>query len=208
LWWKEGDKQSQVVRAPGFAQEWGMHNVANLAASALAAHSVGVSWGIIESRIATLPTVAYRQELVHRSAKLTIINDTTATSPEGGMAAIRRFSGPNMVLLCGGTDRELNYTEWARLVRTHVNRNNLIFLAGSATKKMCAALGAWRRGIRVYETLEDAFHAALRRAREYGHGVVVFSPAAKSFELFANEFDRGQQFNVLVRRQEHKKQKR
>jgi UDP-N-acetylmuramoylalanine--D-glutamate ligase len=185
-----------------------MHNVANLAASALAAHSVGVSWGIIESRIATLPTVAYRQEIVSQSSKLTMVNDTTATSPEGGMAAIRRFHAPNMVLLCGGTDRQLDYRAWARLVRTHVNRNNLIFLAGSATQKMCTALGAWRRGIRIYSTLEEAFDVAVRRAREYGHGLVVFSPAAKSFELFANELDRGQQFNALVKALESKKKKR
>jgi UDP-N-acetylmuramoylalanine-D-glutamate ligase len=30
--------------------------------------------------------------------------------------------------------------------------------------------------------------------------VVLFSPGAKSFELFANEFDRGEQFNALVQR--------
>ena len=208
LWWQENGERAQVVRVPGFVEAWGEHNVFNLLASALAARAAGVSGGVIQSRIATLPTVAYRQEIVLQSSKLTIINDTTATSPEGGMAAIRRFHAPNMVLICGGTDRQLDYRAWARLVRTHVNCNNLIFLAGSATQKMCTALGTWRRGIRVYSTLEESFDAGVRRAREYGHGLVVFSPAAKSFELFANEFDRGQQFNALVKGLEPKKKKR
>ena len=180
-------------------REQGIHNLENALAAALAAHLAGTSWQTIQKRIATLPQIQYRQETVHQDRKLTVINDTTATSPEGAIAAIRRWGGPNCVLICGGTDRELEFGAWADAVRETLNVNNMVFLDGSATRKMRTALGPWGRGIRSYASLADALDAALARARKYVQSVVVFSPGAKSFELFRNEFDRGQQFNNFVK---------
>lgn len=189
---------SVVLALPGFLEQWGEHNMRNLLCASLAAHLAGTSWEAIQQKIPTLPQVQYRQELVYRDAQVTIVNDTTATSPEGGIAAVRRWGGPNCILICGGTDRDLVYHEWAREVRAHIRRTNMIFLSGSATRKMRASLGAYARGVRAYSNLESALHAAQKRACTYVHAVILFSPSAKSFELFANEFDRGQQFNALV----------
>ena len=191
---------SVALALPGFLEQWGEHNVRNLLCASLAAHLAGTSWDAIQRKIATLPQVQYRQEPVYRDAQLTIINDTTATSPEGGIVALRRWGGPNCILICGGTDRDLAYHEWAREVRAHIRRTNLVFLSGTATRKMRASLGVFARGVRAYDNLEAAVSAARSRACTYVHAVILFSPSAKSFELFANEFDRGQQFNVLVAR--------
>jgi UDP-N-acetylmuramoylalanine--D-glutamate ligase len=197
----------RVAAIADFEKQWGMHNVANLLAAASAARHVGVSWNSIQERIATVPVVPYRQEVVHRSSRLTVVNDTTATSPEGGTAALRRWGGPNCILITGGTDlpaskqtEKLDYRAWAAELPRHITKNNTIFLAGSATQNMRKALGHAARGIRTYDTLEYAWRAALKRAGLFINSVVLFSPAAKSFELFANEFDRGAQFNALVTR--------
>ncbi len=200
VWERVKNKEQCVLDLGYFASQWGMHNVANLLAAALAAHLAGVPWPRIQARIASVPAVPYRQEVVFRDARLTIVNDTTATSPEGGIAALRRWGGPTCVLICGGTDRELDYRAWAKELPKQVRRTNVIFLTGSATKKMRAALGAYGRGIRAYDSLAAALKAAHARAGLYVSSVILFSPAAKSFELFANEYDRGQQFNELVRR--------
>ncbi len=201
LWERVKGREQHVLQLGDFASSWGAHNVANLAAASLAAHLAGVPWSRIQSRIESLPVVPYRQEIVHRDARITVVNDTTATSPEGGIAALRRWGGPTTVLICGGTDRDLDYNEWAREIPAAVRRTNLIFLSGSATKKMRAALGAYGRGIRSYDSLAAAFKAARARAGLYVTSVVLFSPAAKSFELFTDEYDRGQQFNALVKRE-------
>jgi UDP-N-acetylmuramoylalanine--D-glutamate ligase len=205
LWYRDGGvwewrglREHRVLEVPGFAGQWGEHNLANLLQAALAAHEMGVSFSRIQTRIAGLPSVQYRQEIVHRDAKLTVINDTTATSPEAGVAAMRRWGGPTCILITGGTDRELDYRLWARELPKHIRRTNTIFLSGSATQKMRAALKADGTGIRAYDTLEAAWEAALERAGTYVSAVILFSPSAKSFEMFANEYDRGQQFNALV----------
>ena len=167
--------------------------------SSLAANAAGVPWSRIQERIGSLPVIPYRQETVLQNRKLRVINDTTATSPEGGIAALRRWGGASCILIAGGTDRELDFRVWAAQVRHCIRRTNLVLLTGSATRKMRRALGPWGRGIRAYESLEDAWRAARQRAQFFVSSVILFSPAARSFELFANEYDRGQRFNALVR---------
>lgn len=198
LWEWQGTRERRVLDVAGFREQWGEHNVANLLQAVLAAHLMGVPYSRIQARIAGLPTVQYRQEIVHRDAKLTVVNDTTATSPEAGIAGMRRWGGPTCILITGGTDRELDYRSWASELPKHIRRTNTIFLSGSATQKMRAALKSDATGIRAYDSLAAAWQAALERAGTYVSAVILFSPAAKSFEMFANEYDRGQQFNALV----------
>ena len=62
-----------------------------------------------------------------------------------------------------------------------------VFLAGSATEKMLEA--------NIYDTLEECIKTALALNTK----IILFSPACKSFEKFTNEYDRGQQFNDLVK---------
>lgn len=179
--------------------------MSNLDAAVAAARLAGVTVHQIERRKSTLPQVPLRQEVVHQSPKLTVINDSCATEPFRAIAAMRKWGGPTCVLICGGSGNTLDYHEWAQELIRHVRPTNTILLTGSATKKMRRALGAHSKGIRAYDSLEAAFKAAKARAGLYVTSVVLFSPAAKSFELFANEYDRGQQFNELVRRDFGKK---
>ena len=196
-----GEKTRNVLDVSSVAERWGRHNMANLLAATLAARACGVSWSVIQSKVASLPQVPYRQEVVHRDRAVTIVNDTTATSPEGGIAAVERWGGPNCILIAGGTNRDLDYRSWAQALKGRIRPTNLILLAGSATDAMRKVLGPWGRGIRSYDTLEQAWRAARKRSGLFISSIVLFSPAAKSFGLFANEFDRGQQFNQIVKRE-------
>ncbi len=164
-----------------------------------AARLAGIQERVIAQRLKNLPRIPGWQETVYKDSKITAVNDTTATSPEGGIAALERFGGPSCVLIAGGTDRELEFSAWAGKVRQTMRKNDIIFLSGSATRKMRAALGEWGRGIRAYDSLADAVDAALARAKKFVHATVLFSPSAHSFELFDNEYDRGRQFNDLIK---------
>ncbi|MDP3729616.1 MAG: UDP-N-acetylmuramoyl-L-alanine--D-glutamate ligase [bacterium] len=183
-----------------FIKEKGMHNVENFLASALAAFCAGCPWDIIKKRIQTLPSVMFRQETIFKNNRMTIINDTTATSPEGGIAAVNRFGAPHCILITGGTDRQLSFTKWAQSVQKHIAPKNMVFLTGSATKKMREKLPASYRAMPVYDTLDECVKVALVKAGLYKKSVVLFSPSSKSFEKFKNEFDRGEQFNKIIRR--------
>lgn len=175
----------------------GEHNAANLLAAALAAHLAGCSWTDIQNAIPTLPQAAMRQEIVFQNDCLTVINDTTATSPEGAIAAIRRFESPNSIFIFGGTDRQLTFDAWAQAAN-RIDPDRVVFIAGSATDKMLEVLG-WKHAF-VFDTLSECIQAALEKSKQYPAATVIFSPGAKSFEKFKNEYDRGEQFNEIINR--------
>ncbi len=177
-----------------FIGEWGRHNLENLLASILAAELMGVPRDKIMTGLTSLPGVKFRQEKVFENNRIKIYNDTAATSPEAATAAMRRF--PNAVFISGGTDKELDFTNWAIEVKKTLTPEKLVLLSGSASEKMKEALGwDW---VAEFGTLSEVLDHAIKTAEALGCEV-VFSPGAKSFEKFKNEFDRGEQFNLLVK---------
>lgn len=172
--------------------------VSNLDAAKKAARMAGVSDALIEQRVATLPQISLRQEVIHESPKLTVVNDAMATQPAHGIAALERWGGPTCILICGGDGNTKGYQQWARVLPTRIRKTNLIFLTGTATKGMRVSLGEMGRGVRAYDSLAAAVRAARARAGLYVKSVILFSPAAKPEPLFESAYDRGQQFNALI----------
>jgi UDP-N-acetylmuramoylalanine--D-glutamate ligase len=195
-------KSENVLDLKDFVEIWGKHNLANLLSAVLAAYLAGEKWSAIQKRIKTLPQVKYRQELVVKKKNTQIINDTSATSPEGGMAAIERFGSKKCILITGGTDAGLEYKDWAKTLIKYLPIENVIMLSGSATKKMMGELGKFTdtSKISVNDTLAECVKLAFLKVKEIKNkSTILFSPAAKSFEKFKNEFDRGEKFNKLIK---------
>ena len=74
----------------------------------------------------------------------------------------------------------------------------MVFLEGSATDKMLHVLADYVQTPAVEISLEKCFEAALQKAGHLSTCTILFSPGAKSFEKFDNEFDRGRTFNAIV----------
>lgn len=193
-------KTKKVLEIPDFVKEHGEHNLGNLLVSSLTVNLAGISWQSIQKSITSLPEIEFREEVIFENKKLKIINDTTATSPDGAIAAMKRFSGASTILIAGGTDRELDFNDWAKTLPKYLKLNNVIFLSGSATNKMLTALKLQSNQANVCQTLKNCLEVALVKAKKYNKSLVLFSPGAKSFEKFKNEYDRGKQFDNLVRR--------
>lgn len=203
IWYQFDGHAHEVIEVKNFEKEYGSHNLENLLASALAAYLAGVTGKEIQSRISTLPQIPFRQEIIFKNKRLTIVNDTTATSPDGAIAAAKRFGGPHTILIAGGTDRDLDFKEWGRIIPKHVLPKNLILLNGTATDKMCAVLpGRWLDVATRVETLTQALDQAIQVAGAVKGSTILFSPGAKSFSrAFRNEYDRGRKFSALVRKE-------
>ncbi len=203
-----GKKILQVLppaRTEKFREEFGTHNLENLLASMLGAYLSGLPWKKMARRIGTLPTIPYRQEVVLKKGNVTIVNDSAGTSPEATTAALLRFRKTRVVLVTGGTDKNLAYGDgWARAVKRVVRPENLFLLNGSATKKMLRVLRASRyfKNARpqVSESLEEIVRAvgAQKNTPKTAKTTLIFSPGAASFEKFKNEFDRGEKFTSYV----------
>lgn len=183
-----------VCNLSDFVEKWGEHSVYNLMNAVLVACLNGVLLDNIARAIQNLPQIQYRQEVVFDDGKLAVINDTTATSPEGGIAAVNRFADKNAIFILGGTDRGLDYGHWVEIVKSKISSDRIVFLSGSATEKM-------KNGVNYCaekDDLQECFDEALSQAQKLGARYIVFSPSSKSFEKFKNEFDRGEKFNEIV----------
>ena len=201
--------EQKLFSVSKFIAERGMHNLENLLCTVLAVKLYDPSIAVSERYMLNVPLPRMRQETIAKREHLTVVNDSCATSPDGTMAAILRFTSPlaktHMILVVGGTDKMLEFDELAKLMKKRIAPDDVIFLEGSATTKLVAALVAQKyfRGYAalLHAELSTAAAEAFARADEVkGKVTIVFSPGAASFEKFLHEFDRGEKWNVVVQK--------
>jgi UDP-N-acetylmuramoylalanine--D-glutamate ligase len=173
----------------------GRHQKKNLLAAALALLDLDLSPELIRNSLGNFPGIEHRLEFFHESGGIRFYNDSAATIPEAAAAAAAAFDCP-MVLVAGGTDKNLDFTP---LARAAAGVKAVVLLAGTGSEKLCALLdqgGVPYRG--PFDSVEEAARAAIERA---GPGdAVVLSPGCTSFGMFLNEFDRGRRWKEAVLR--------
>lgn len=187
-------KISKAAAAKGLAP----HEKNNLLAAMLIAHLVGVDGKEISSKIKNLPQAKFRQQKVLENKNFTIINDSAGTSPDATIAAIEKFKGKNLLLVCGGTDKKLEFEALAEKIKKEVPLENLYLLEGTATDKLIEELrkiNYIKGDFAPYCDLNQILDVI---SNEYTKATIIFSPGAASFGKFKNEFDRGETFNKLV----------
>lgn len=178
----------------------GAHNIEN----ALTAIALASVWGALPDQIANALAdfrgIEHRQEFVRELNGVRYINDTTATAPAAAIAAINTFAATakGIVLIAGGADKALDFSEMARVIVSNVR--HLILLEGSATDKIASAVenaGAKEITAGRFDDPQRAVERAKALAR--AGDVVLLSPGCASFGMFANEFDRGEKFKQSVK---------
>lgn len=177
----------------------GEHNISNVLAATGAALTHGLSLKEIRVGIESFPGVPHRLEMVAKKGGVKYVNDTAATIPEAAIAALRVFEEP-VILIAGGSDKELEFSRFAEEILKHSKA--LILFKGTGTEKLIEALRKQlpveerERKFVVVETMDKAVELASRSAQP--GDTVLLSPGAASFGLFKNEFDRGNQFCACV----------
>ena len=174
----------------------GWHNVSN----ALAAVAVGLHFGLAPDAIrraaANFRGVEHRLEPVASIDGVTFINDSQGTQPDAVIAALRSFEPP-IVLIAGGRGKNLDMTELAAEVAQRAAAVVLIGEAADEFERLFGGAGA--KNVERAPTLEDAVARGHAIAREVGGGTVLMSPAATSFDMFADYAARGSAFKAAVR---------
>jgi len=171
----------------------GEHNRYNAGIAVATARAFGVSDEVIQEVVENMKALPGRLELVKEVKGLRFYNDTNATTPEAVVAALKAFSGEgNVRLIAGGTEKDLDNSALLPAIEKYAKQ--VVFLKGTGTENLLAD----KEGVyEVVDSLEEAFNMVLKGA---GAGdIVLFSPGFSSFGMFNNEYDRGEQYNVLVR---------
>ena len=98
----------------------GEHNLYNSLAALAVAKIMGVPCATVRKTLRGFGGLPDRQELIREIAGVKYYNDTTATTPDAGIAALRTLgTGKNIVLIAGGADKELVFGEWAGTVKKY-----------------------------------------------------------------------------------------
>ena len=179
----------------------GNHNISNIMAAANVGFILGLSLSDISEGIKNFQGVPNRLEKIRTLKRINFYNDTCATTPEAAAAAIQSFPETPLILILGGKDKRLNYD---CLCRNIINSNNIVQLfvlrhpEYDASEIIIKKLeeNNFQKKTHICQSLPEAVKKAYSLAKPGTN--ILLSPAATSFGLFINEFDRGRVFRQAV----------
>lgn len=176
----------------------GKHNVENYMAAIGAVHSF-VSNDAIAKVAREFNGVEHRLEFVAEKNGVKYYNSSIDSSPSRTAAALSAFPKRNLVVICGGYDKNLDYTPLAPVI---AEKAKAVVLTGACAPKIKKALLEsslfLASNTKIIE--EENFEEAVKKASvtaESGDSVLL-SPAAASFDRFKNFEVRGRLFKEIV----------
>ena len=176
----------------------GEHNLDNIALAIEASRKLGIKESAIKKVVENFKGLPGRLEFIREVGGVKYYNDTTATTPEAVMVALDSLkeNKGKIILIGGGADKNLEYSKYAKVVKKYVKV--LILFKGLASSKIISALGKTKFPVEIADSMKKAMEIARANAKK--GDIILLSPAAASFGVFKNEFDRGEQFDKEVKR--------
>ena len=138
-------------------------------------------------------TLPHRLEFVTEVNGVSYINDSISTIPEATMEAIKILKDVDTLIL-GGNDRGVDYSELESYLRESDVANIICF---SDTGKQIY------EKINIEQNSKNLFYMqnlreSVQEAHKVAKKIVLFSPAASSFNVYKNFMERGEEFKDLV----------
>lgn len=192
---KTGDTHFLIYRSydsfdnPGFIWD---HNKLNAGAVHLALTQLIGSYD--ETFWSSLPAIPHRLQPLDPIEGITIIDDAICTSAHALLTAINAQSDP-FVLVCGGYDAGDDYTI---LKKAFVTKNPSIVVYGQIASTLYAIAKQSWLDCQMTPTLEEAMDSAFSLAQKNALTTILYSPWAKSFDLFDNVYHRIRVFEEIV----------
>jgi len=183
-----------------FAYLSGQHNQENAAAALITSQILGLNKEKTLKTLKNFRGLPFRQQVIAKKNNFIFINDTTSTTPTATEVCLKTFANKDVILILGGNSKNLPFNN---LVNALATVKKIVLLDGSFTKEILPTLKIrYRQKITpIYSNLEEAVKKAYQLAKESSKKIyILFSPAATSFAMFKNEFDRGQRFNQIVKK--------
>ncbi|HET6380208.1 MAG TPA: UDP-N-acetylmuramoyl-L-alanine--D-glutamate ligase [candidate division Zixibacteria bacterium] len=170
----------------------GRHMLANVLAAVLGAAVAGVPRHAIAEGVRTFRGVPHRLETVATVGGVRYVNDSQATIPMATLAALEAFDDAPLVLIAGGRGKGLEFAGLADAVAARCRAAVLIGeMADELERLLAGRVPVWRA-----QSMQEAVRLASGAAEP--DGVVLLSPAAASFDMFADYAARGDAFRAAV----------
>ena len=187
----------QAAELAGRLNVIGEHNQHNATAALHVGRLLGLSDSIVVEELSKFAGLPHRLEFVRTYEDARYYNDSKATTPQATATALAAFEG-KVILICGGCDRPYDYELLASVAR---ERARVVICFGENRAKIATYI---RRApaatplptIKSVHEFNGGINLARRLARP--GEVVLFSPAAASYDAFVNYEQRGDHFKTIV----------
>ena len=141
----------------------------------------------------------YRQEIIYKNNRITIINDSKSTSFSSSINVLKSLN--KVFWLVGGMSKlgdkfNLKKKECNNIKAYIYGKKNKFFVKQLKNKLSYSSFKNLKSAVK--QVLLDAHNDTL-------HKTILFSPAAASFDSFRNFEERGQYFNYLLKKYKFKK---
>jgi UDP-N-acetylmuramoylalanine--D-glutamate ligase len=171
----------------------GEHQRENLACAVAVARQLKISEAKIKKAVENFKGLEGRLQYVKTVKGVKIYNDNNATTPEATIAGLEAL-GKNIILICGGSDKKLDLTDFVKVVNKYCKA--VIMIPGRGTENLIANYKL-RITNKTAKDLKDAVKKSLDLASR--QDIILFSPAFASFGMFNNEYERGDKFMKIVK---------
>ena len=138
----------------------------------------------------------YRQEIIYQSKKLTIINDSKATTFSSSVSLLKSLT--NVHWIVGGQAKKGDKL----LLSKNECKNFKAYIFGSSKNFFINKI----KKLMKYESFLDLksliqkLFLEIKKDKKTIHKTILFSPSAASFDNFKNFEKRGEYFNQLIRK--------
>lgn len=176
----------------------GMHNVENFMAAICAV------WDLVDAKYIkdvaqTFCGVEHRAEFVRELDGVKYYNDSIASSPTRTACGTLSLYDNKILLIAGGYDKNLDYTQLGDLI---CNKVKTLILIGNTAEKIKAAVknsDSFRGcNIKIMNATDMAQAVKFARENSSSGDIVSMSPASASFDMYKNFEERGNHFKKLV----------
>lgn len=138
----------------------------------------------------------HRLEFLRELNGIRYYDDNFSTNPSSTRVAVNAFPDSSIVIILGGRDKT-NYEDLAEIYEIiKAPQVKKVILIGESGHELTNRYQDSR--FILANSLEEAVHSARQAAESLADAVVIMSPAAASFDMFENVYDRGDKFKNLI----------
>jgi UDP-N-acetylmuramoylalanine--D-glutamate ligase len=175
----------------------GRHNWQNAAAAYAAAKGLGIAADEAAEHLLTFPGLAHRMETVATLGRVRFVNDSKATNADAARQALSSY--PRSFWILGGQAK----TGGIESLQDLFGRVAKAYLIGEAAPAFAQTLEG-KATVAEAGTMDAAVAQAYADASAAGQdAIVLLSPAAASFDQYADFEARGEAFRAAVQRLAH-----
>jgi len=151
--------------------------------------------GVYLRTIQEFKTLPHRLEFVKNINGVSYINDSISTIPQATIEAVKILKDVD-TLIIGGNDRGVDYDVLIDFLLKSDVENIILF--SDTGKKIYDILHVKEKQKNIF--LQNNLQESVKKAYNISRSIVLFSPAASSFNEYKNFVERGDEFKSLVNR--------